>query len=340
MTSFRRSAVYAAVVLAVIAFGACESGPPSDPGALQAGDQVPAPFLANVPLNGVPNSSDDDITGFLPEFDWGDFWVCKDGVDTDFTGSTNPSEALQSGSPFSVQDQNCELVGRSNPDGPPIEASVTEVIPAGWQLDSILVWLGDESGGSFTTAFEKGYGPGFSSPVPGDATIAGTVFNNSTGKLGCVVIYYNSEIPTGGEGCTPGGWKNHYGQQQGNGRNVHYAADWWQHTVYATGDKFYEVFGQGDSTKEDIIMALALENPVGGTVGERTLLEALNTNGGGLNALLRHATAALLNASSSEVDYDLTVQQVLDDFWAAVNGGDIEGTHKKFEGFNEQGCPQ
>ena len=41
--------------------------------------------------------------------------------------------------------------------------------------------------------------------------------------------------------------------------------------------------------------------------GDPTLLDALNSGGGGINALMRHAVAALLNASNPDVDSDFTV---------------------------------
>ncbi|MBA2564146.1 MAG: hypothetical protein H0V09_01825 [Gemmatimonadetes bacterium] len=70
-----------------------------------------------------------------------------------------------------------------------------------------------------------------------------------------------------------------------------------------------------------------------------TLDEVLSQGGGGLKALGRHTAAALLNAASPDVDYDLTARQVIRQFNTAHPGGDIEGTKNRFERFNEQGCP-
>ena len=70
-----------------------------------------------------------------------------------------------------------------------------------------------------------------------------------------------------------------------------------------------------------------------------TLLQALELQGGGVNALLRHAVAALLNASSGDVDYDLTVAQVIAATNAALASGDYEAQKNIFAGLNEQGCP-
>jgi hypothetical protein len=71
----------------------------------------------------------------------------------------------------------------------------------------------------------------------------------------------------------------------------------------------------------------------------KTLLDVLENGGGGLNALGRHTVAALLNAASSGVDYDLTSAQVISLFNAAYPGGDYEALKNRFAGFNEQGCP-
>lgn len=72
-----------------------------------------------------------------------------------------------------------------------------------------------------------------------------------------------------------------------------------------------------------------------------TLLDVLEQGGGGLNALGRHTVAALLNAASPGVSYDLAVQDVIDAFNNVFPGSRQEYNSLKgeFEGFNEQGCP-
>lgn len=114
--------------------------------------------------------------------------------------------------------------------------------------------------------------------------------------------------PTGGEGCTPGYWKQsqHFGSWVG----------------YAPSQLFSSVFA----------------NAFPG----QTLLQVLSLNGGGLNALGRHAVAALLNASSSNVNYDLSVEQVVNAFNAAYASGNkktIEQQKDLFDMLNNQGCP-
>jgi hypothetical protein len=72
-----------------------------------------------------------------------------------------------------------------------------------------------------------------------------------------------------------------------------------------------------------------------------TLHEVLEEGGGQLDALGRHTVAALLSAASAEVDYDLTVEQVIAAFNAVFPGSDSEYEAQKniFANLNEQGCP-
>jgi len=104
--------------------------------------------------------------------------------------------------------------------------------------------------------------------------------------------------PTGGEGCTPGYWRNHLSD--------------WAATGYSPGDDFDTTFGV-DLFSPDI-----------------TLEEAINLGGGGVRKLARHGTAALLSAAHPSVDYPFTVAEVI----ALVQSGDssplVDG--------NELGC--
>jgi hypothetical protein len=73
-----------------------------------------------------------------------------------------------------------------------------------------------------------------------------------------------------------------------------------------------------------------------------TLLQVLELNGGGLQALGRHAVAALLAAASPDVDYDLTTSQVISLFNAAYASGSastIESLKNRLDLLNNQGCP-
>lgn len=122
----------------------------------------------------------------------------------------------------------------------------------------------------------------------------------------------------GGEGCTPGYW-----------RQPHHFDSWVGH---GTDDLLGSVF--------TLPSDLELQNPERDDPAEISLHDGVTLRGGGVNALIRHAVAALLNATSGDVDYDLTEQDVIDQFNAAIaDDGDVEGTKDDFEGFNELGCP-
>jgi hypothetical protein len=108
--------------------------------------------------------------------------------------------------------------------------------------------------------------------------------------------------PDGGEGFTPGYWKNHYED--------------WAATGYALGDDFDTIFGV-DWYDPDI-----------------DLEAAIWMKGGGLKALTRHATAALLNAAHPGVEYDMTVAEVIE---AVQNVTNVNALKNLFESYNEQG---
>ena len=70
-----------------------------------------------------------------------------------------------------------------------------------------------------------------------------------------------------------------------------------------------------------------------------TLNQVLWQGGGGLNALGRHAVAALLNASSSGVDFYWATGEVIAAFNGVYPGGDYEFLKGLFATENEKGCP-
>jgi hypothetical protein len=119
----------------------------------------------------------------------------------------------------------------------------------------------------------------------------------------------------GGAGCTPGFW-----------RQPHHYQYW---TDFTPDQTWGSVFADPGSNRV----------PGGGTfTASTTLGEAVELGGGGILALARHGVAALLNASSSEVSYDLSVADVT----ALVNGAIASGSYNAakdlLEAFNEQGC--
>jgi hypothetical protein len=168
-------------------------------------------------------------------------------------------------------------------------------VPAGWTQTPTLV-------GADPTIDNN--------PNPFAVTLPGPTTSDLTIDFGYIAP------PVGGEGCTPGYWKNHAGLLKKNGD---YQKDSWAGTGYAVGDLYDATFGVTSS--------------FGGT-----LIEALNRGGGGENALGRHAVAALLNAASS-VSYMYTPAQVIAAVQAAYASGDFEGTKNDFAYENEMGCP-
>jgi len=134
--------------------------------------------------------------------------------------------------------------------------------------------------------------------------IAGT---NGGGLRGALAKFFNVATPQeGGQGCTPGYWK----------QDQHF--DSWP-AGYLPTDLFSKYF-------EDAFPG-------------KNLLFVLSQGGGGLAALGRHTVSALLNAASNGVNYNLSVQNVIDGFNNVFPNGDYEGQKNIFAGFNEQTCP-
>jgi hypothetical protein len=128
--------------------------------------------------------------------------------------------------------------------------------------------------------------------------------------------YQPTEPPEGDQGCTPGYWRNHFDRWLGA----------------STSDDFDATFGV-DAFAPDI-----------------TLGQAAWLGGGGVNALARHATAALLNsfggvpnADGTTVAYPYSTAEVLAMVQAAFDGDDTTGTVESikdlFAAANELGCP-
>ncbi len=77
------------------------------------------------------------------------------------------------------------------------------------------------------------------------------------------------------------------------------------------------------------------------TVTDPTLLQALGASGGGINALARHATAALLNISNPNINYPIgSVADLVAQVQAAIDtgGNAIEQLKNQLAAFNELGC--
>jgi len=111
--------------------------------------------------------------------------------------------------------------------------------------------------------------------------------------------------PGGTQGCTPGYWKQSH----------HFDS---YPAPYTPTTTFKSVFGVGPNS---------------------ALSATAAANGGGEKAMLRHATAALLNAAHGGVDSVYTVDQVIAIVQSAYATGQFESAKNLFEAANERGCP-
>ena len=126
-------------------------------------------------------------------------------------------------------------------------------------------------------------------------------------------------LPAGGEGCGAGFWKNP--------RNM----DHWEGTGLTPADGVGAALGgtpDGFRRPEQAVDPATL-----------SLVEALRLRGPGVNQLVRQAAAALLNATSDGVSYDLRAEEVRDAYLEALAGGDVPGTADLLAALNEQSCP-
>lgn len=114
------------------------------------------------------------------------------------------------------------------------------------------------------------------------------------------------------EGCSQGFWS-----QERNLPN-------WVPTGFLPTDIFNIVFDRNaaDPATTTLFQALNPVTPV-------TLLEQL----------IQQATAALLNAAHPDINYPLTVNEVISLFQAAFDSGDYETTKNLFDQYNNLFCP-
>ena len=118
--------------------------------------------------------------------------------------------------------------------------------------------------------------------------------------------------PPGGEGCTPGYWKNH-------------TEDW---VGYLPSQTVSSVFANA------------------GSLGSMTLLAALKQGGGDTledakQLLIHHAVAALLNSTHPDVDYAFTTAQVIawtSEMLLSSDRDAILALKDLFDAENNRGC--
>ncbi len=122
---------------------------------------------------------------------------------------------------------------------------------------------------------------------------------------------------TGEEGCTPGYWKNSPGC--------------WE--CYKPGTLFSDVFG------------VVITVRAGGkkTIKDPTLMQALEATGGDVNALARHAVAALLNACDEDIAYPMSEAKIIAAVQEALKPGNedqIGPLKDMLDMYNNLGCGQ
>ena len=236
-----------------------------------------------------------------------DFDVTVDDLKQGGTSTTLTRTLTDTGS------RECRIVaqfdGTTSASGP-ANLMIVEDVPAGAALADIVVTAVNSSG----AVIDASGAPYFSTVDKATGTWSA---QNADNTIGFRVEYFNELLPSGGEGCTPGYWKNHAGAYSFSvgGRKKPSA---WQ--VYSPPAGYDATFGVTSSFNS-------------------TLIAALIRGGGGENALGRHAVAALLNAAHSGVSYAFTTSQVIALVQSAYASGDFTGIKDQLAAANEQGCP-
>ena len=154
--------------------------------------------------------------------------------------------------------------------------------------------------------------------LPAPTTLLQTVTTTTTTpgypRIASARFCYSTPEETGFEGCTLGYWK------------VRQHHDSWP-APYNTGSSLQVAFGPD--------------------AFDDTFLEALNYKGGpgvdgGKRLLLKQAVAALLNATSGQVDYPITAATLTAQVAAALASNDREimlSLATTLDAYNNQGCP-
>ena len=140
--------------------------------------------------------------------------------------------------------------------------------------------------------------------------VARADLNNQCGGEPITISIKIDDPPQGEfQGCTPGYWKQ-----------THHYHSW---VGYSSTDSFNNTFGKL-AFNPDINLGAALH---------------LDGDGNGLDALAKHATAALLNAAHGSVNYPYTTGEVIEKFQEAFDSKQYEATKSLFNAANNAGCP-
>lgn len=150
-------------------------------------------------------------------------------------------------------------------------------------------------------------------------TTSGSTGSSTTGTTdtGTTTTPTTPTQPPGGEGCTPGYWKNHLAS--------------WGPTGYSPSQTLGTVFsvaGLGSLSSDSLLTALSYG-------GGSSLVDAKRI-------LLRAAVAALLNAAHPDVDYAMSEAAIIADVNAELVGGtrdSILDLKDELDDANNAGCP-
>ncbi len=152
------------------------------------------------------------------------------------------------------------------------------------------------------------------------------VLSSAQGGFDDLMLCRMMEVPEepggtqgGGEGCGFSFWRNP--------RN----GDSWTGTGLSPELNLADVLGAIPATLAKPEQNLA--------PAELTLAQSLGLRGSGVNRLLRETVAAMLNAETDGVKFDLTPDRVIELYSTAIAGGDIGGTAKTLKQYNNQVCP-
>ena len=258
--------------------------------------QVPTPEVQVAPADCFPTAGSFSIVGASEDYEYsldGGAWFSYTGTITDVASGAHTLVARDA--------NGCESAPLNfdvpQPYEVPAAPTVTAVQPDCETLTGAILVTSGTTGFMFSlngadfVSYPMG---GFTGLAPGDYEL------RARSNDGCIsdITYVTLEEPICDdfEGCTLGYWKNH--------------TDRWC-DAYSTCDPYGSVFEGAPS-------ALA----------SKTLLEVLNMGGGGIYNLGRQSVAALLNACSEEVNYELaTPQDVIDYVTANFNNAGEAGSY-------------
>ena len=149
---------------------------------------------------------------------------------------------------------------------------------------------------------------------PTDPTVFSVTVTDDNGCTTDCELLVECPVDEGGEGCTPGYWKQ-----------PHHFDDWTD--PYDPDDLFSEHFDDAFPGKT---LLQVLSQPASSSPGPNSL-----------NNLGRHTVAALLNAANPDVDFSLSEQDVIDMFNDVYPGStsDYQDLKNLFAAENELGCP-